>query len=256
MTNEGFLIIPRPFFQGHMWTEPRELSRAEAWIDLCRRAAYAPHNEYVGGKLFNLGYGQVVASQRFLMNAWKWKSLTKVQKYLGDLEKTGEIEVSKCHGQSLITCCEIACYYMRKVSGKSVGGQLEVSGKSVGGQIRRKKEDKEGKKVTTTTKAAVAADHILGWFKQLRTDQIFIEQCQRQHAIAPEKYQKLLNDFYKQKLALGELTHPKYTDLRKNFLFWIPKATHGFSRGDTPNNGQGIQYKNSINLKLPTPCPT
>lgn len=143
MTHEGFLILPRPFFQSPLWNERREYSRAEAWIDLCQKAAFAPHQQYVDGKLFDVDYGQVVASQRFLQNSWCWKSLSKVQKYLTDLQIIGEIEVNKIHGQSLITCCELARYYATKVNERSEKGQLKVNEKSVKGQQKVKEEERK-----------------------------------------------------------------------------------------------------------------
>jgi len=254
MTQTGFIPLHREYFQSWLYTEAREFSKYEAFVDLCQRAAFTPRKEMVDSVLYSLDYGELVASQRFLMVAWGWRSKSKVEKFLKTLQSAGEIEVDVLQKISHITVCKLACYYRVKASERPVKSQSEASEKPVKSQSEAKEEErkkeKEGKKETTTPFGAVAVgkELILSFFENLRSDEIFIEHCIREYKINADRYHQLLNDFYRQTKALDTLTARKYQELKQHYFNWLRKRLN--RKNATPNHGQGIQYPNSIKLKI------
>ena len=77
----GFITISRRLFKNDLWTERREFSRAEAWLDLIRRANWQDGTMLVGNTPYEIKRGQVLASERQMAQWWGW-SQKKVQNFL------------------------------------------------------------------------------------------------------------------------------------------------------------------------------
>ena len=108
------------------------------------------------------------------------------------------------------------------------------------------------KKEETSKDADGESDLIINWFGQLKEDALFIELMEKQHNVTADQFQTLLKVFYRYKRDNEELTHESYKDLKNNFRFWIPKRLlNKNGKKQIKNNGQGVQYKGSICLKLP-----
>ena len=83
---QGYILLFRSLFGNKIWKEDRTFSKAEAWIDLMRRAHYSEQpewNNYLNGFLRR---GDIYAPVRSLKKWWRWKSTSKVQRYLNRLE--------------------------------------------------------------------------------------------------------------------------------------------------------------------------
>jgi hypothetical protein len=110
MTPNGYIPIPRELFTDGYWAEEREYTKAEALIYLFAKAAYKPSRPIVSNKPLDVQPGQLPASVRYLMAAWKWSN-TKVERFLEELQAVGIIDVEKTTGQNLVTVSFLNSYY-------------------------------------------------------------------------------------------------------------------------------------------------
>lgn len=89
--------------------EPREYSRAEAWLDLIQAAGIEERVIILDGRAIESRRGELAASRRFLENRWRW-SAGKVTRFLDMLKSQGMIETRKEHGQTVIRLCNYDTY--------------------------------------------------------------------------------------------------------------------------------------------------
>jgi hypothetical protein len=143
MTIQGYIPIPRSLFDEPTWHEERTFTKAEAVMDLYQRAAYAPRRQYVDGKLIELQPGQVVASLRYLGEAWGW-SKNKVAKFLDENRDSLSTELRT--GITVITISFLSTYYGELPNNGTAKGQRRDSEGTAKGQRRDKEE--EGNKET------------------------------------------------------------------------------------------------------------
>lgn len=114
--SSGWVPIERDLFEDEFWTEPRVFSRAEAYIDLTRRASFRdePASLPERGRI-NVRRGQLAASLRFLAKEWGWKK-SKVERFLATLQRIGWIETETGTGVLLITICHLVTFYRARDS--------------------------------------------------------------------------------------------------------------------------------------------
>lgn len=141
--SKGWFLIDRKFFDHFLWTENREYSKAEAWIDLIAQARYSkePAKEMINGQLVTWERGQLIAAIRFLKRRWKWKSNTKVEGFLKLLEKEDMIIRENKTPIGRITICNYDTYQEPKDGDKDTK-------KTSRGQTKDKtvkKEENKGK---------------------------------------------------------------------------------------------------------------
>lgn len=77
----GYLKIYRRFYGSDLWQEPREFSRAEAWLDLLGLAAWGERTVSIGGRSWTLDPGEVITSRPFLATRWNW-TRARVRRFL------------------------------------------------------------------------------------------------------------------------------------------------------------------------------
>lgn len=110
----GFITVSRRLFEHELFTEKREYSRFEAWLDLIQLCAYEDDNSsIIKGKVIKWGRGQVVASVRYLQQRWYWKSVDKVFSFLELLRSQNMIRTDKEQGIGRITLCKYDDYNQR-----------------------------------------------------------------------------------------------------------------------------------------------
>jgi hypothetical protein len=110
MNPTGYIPIPRELLADGHWAEEREYTKPEAIVYLFSKAAYKAGRPIVGGKPVAVQPGQLPASVRYLMQAWKWSN-TKVENFLAELQENDTIIVEKTTGQNLITITFLKSYY-------------------------------------------------------------------------------------------------------------------------------------------------
>ena len=87
----GHVKLSRKFFASDpFWNERRVFSRSEAWVDLIQRAAWKDHTRLVGGAIIELSRGEILASIRFLAEAWNWGE-QRVRTFIALLKKMDRI---------------------------------------------------------------------------------------------------------------------------------------------------------------------
>lgn len=105
----SFIMLDRKFFKHPLWLEDREYSRAEAWLDLVRMAAWKPNRELVGGHMIEVPVGSIIASERFLGKRWRW-GRQKCRSYLKLLEGEKMIERKETQGQTIVSLLKYDTY--------------------------------------------------------------------------------------------------------------------------------------------------
>ncbi len=92
--DRGYIALYRKMQDNILWTERREFSKAEAWIDILWSVRWSPEPETVllGGKMLTCEYAQSLKSLDTWANRWGW-SRSRVWRYLIFLEKLEMIYV-------------------------------------------------------------------------------------------------------------------------------------------------------------------
>lgn len=143
----GYLKTHRKFFEHWLWKEKRVFSKAEAWLDLLRRARWQaePEKTLFMGELIEIKRGQLVASVRFLATAWRWGSNDKVDRFLKILKADGMISTDYEHKTGRITICKYDTYnQLPDDDGTMTGQQRDDDGTMTGQILRTKKNNKKG----------------------------------------------------------------------------------------------------------------
>lgn len=110
---EGYIKLSRKFFSNPLWQEPREYSKAEAWIDMIQFARFEAGEAkiVIGNKIIDIHYGEFPASIRFLAKRWGW-SKNKVCRFFDMLEDEKMITKRTVNGtkQTLVSLCNFGIY--------------------------------------------------------------------------------------------------------------------------------------------------
>ena len=83
MEKKGWFRVYRTAFSedDRLWSEKRERTKWEAWMDLINMAAFKDHEVLYDGSLITVERGQVPTSERNLAARWEW-SRGKIRRFL------------------------------------------------------------------------------------------------------------------------------------------------------------------------------
>ena len=72
--NNGYVSVPREFFDSIQWRRKRIFTQSEAYLDLLQMAYYGsePTERMVGGAKVEICHGQLAAQQNYLTQRWGW----------------------------------------------------------------------------------------------------------------------------------------------------------------------------------------
>ncbi|WP_337583054.1 hypothetical protein [Prevotellamassilia timonensis] len=72
--NNGYVSVPREFFDSIQWRRKRVFTESEAYLDLLQMAYYGsePTERIVGGAKVEICHGQLAAQQNYLTQRWGW----------------------------------------------------------------------------------------------------------------------------------------------------------------------------------------
>lgn len=148
----GFLKLYRKFFLSDFWTEQREFSRAEAWLDLLNIVEFVRSSKFIRGKRIDVEVGEVIASGRYLAERWQW-SHKRVRNFLADLERAHQITQRRAQGENIITLVKYAFYNSSiEPTGTPEGTEKGTDGAHRGHKyIEENKEKKENKGAVAPT---------------------------------------------------------------------------------------------------------
>lgn len=159
-------MLARSMFDHHLWQEQRVYSRAEAWLDLLKDAAFDPHKRLIAGHTVEIPRGGIVASVRFLSLRWKWSN-TKVCLFLDSLECEGMIRREKRHGNTIIILCNYEKYNTEKRRKHAKETSPE---RQRGDEVEEGKEGKEGTKGKRSPSSKHECEEFCREQKLLRSD--------------------------------------------------------------------------------------
>lgn len=102
--NNGYVSVPRSFFDSTQWRRKRVFTQSEAYLDLLQMAYYGsePIEREVGGAKVTVRSGQIAATQAYLGQRWEW-SRYKVRHFIDSLCNKGTIHLYNTPTCSLIT---------------------------------------------------------------------------------------------------------------------------------------------------------
>ena len=102
--NNGYVSVPREFFDSIQWRRKRVFTQSEAYLDLLQMAYYGsePIEREVGGAKVTVRSGQIAATQAYLGQRWEW-SRYKVRHFIDSLCNKGTIHLYNTPTCSLIT---------------------------------------------------------------------------------------------------------------------------------------------------------
>lgn len=214
----GFVKIHRSILTH--WVYQRE-DYFKAWMWLIMNARYKEEadKKLIKGKLITIERGQLIASIRFLQQAWRWRSKQKVETFLKLLEEDKMIFRKNVQNIGQITICNYGTYQDNKDSERTHVGHTKDSGRTVVGQNRKKEERKE--KERSNKEERNGADIYENWRREILADHLFIDSVGMSQKILPEKIPDLVIEFISMKKGLGEDRHKSYQDFKKNFFHWL-----------------------------------
>lgn len=102
--NNGYVSVPRDFFDSIQWRRKRIFTESEAYLDLLQMAYYGsePTERMVGGRSFIVKRGQIITTASFLADRWGWK-LRRVRYVLRALSVTSFVTSIVTSGRTIIT---------------------------------------------------------------------------------------------------------------------------------------------------------
>ena len=102
--NNGYVSVPREFFDSIQWRRKRVFTQSEAYLDLLQMAYYGsePIEREVGGVNVTVRSGQIAATQAYLGQRWEW-SRYKVRHFIDSLCNKGTIHLYNTPTYSLIS---------------------------------------------------------------------------------------------------------------------------------------------------------
>ncbi len=141
--DKGYMKIYRSMFDHKFWTEKRQFSRHEAWLFLIKEARYkeGQSERMINNKPIKWGRGELVASVRYLKNAWGWKSNKKVETFLKLLKKESMVVTNIRRGVTVITICKYETYNSEETARRQQGDGEETARRQ---NSKKGKESKEG----------------------------------------------------------------------------------------------------------------
>ena len=102
--NNGYVSVPREFFDSIQWRRKRIFTESEAYLDLLQMAYYGsePIERMVGRRCFIVKRGQIITTTSFLAERWGWK-LHRVRYVLRALSVTSFVTSIVTSGRTIIT---------------------------------------------------------------------------------------------------------------------------------------------------------
>lgn len=265
--NAGYVPINRRFFEHPFWSEEREYSKAEAWLDLVQAARFEDSRatELIRGRLVFWSKGQLRASVRFLAERWKW-SKSKTDRFLELLETQQMITRAQMNGETIITLTNYEIYNQKgQIMGQPKGHEKQPpqgisedgrdskrdtewdSGGTVAGQWRDEtNKDNKGNKENNDLGAEAPPPKKT--FKEFSETE-FYDEVKTFLPGFPKEMLRAFFDHWSEKSASGKMkfqlektweTKKRLTRWKENQARFTPKNLKNGSGAHQQNNGKPI----------------
>ena len=106
---QGWIKLHRQLQDHWLWGSSGELSKLEAWLDICLSCNHSEQKVNIKNQLITVKCGESVQSLTTWSKRWSWNK-SKVVRFLELLEKDGMIESIPCSKTKHIRVCNYATY--------------------------------------------------------------------------------------------------------------------------------------------------
>lgn len=108
---QGWIRLHRKIVNNPLWTERREFSKAEAWIDMIMDARHSetPGRVMIGNMVVVCNRGEIIKSLDTLSRRWNWNK-SKVRRFLDSLQSMNQIRHANETKTTRITICNYDTY--------------------------------------------------------------------------------------------------------------------------------------------------
>lgn len=139
----GWIALHRRILKHWLWTERREFSRAEAWIDILMAARWSDDSAQVliGGELHTCQRGQCIYSVGTWAARWNWTE-SKVRRFLKLLKTDGMIDTQTTSKTTVITVCNFDAYQSER---RTDDGQTDEQTDRQATTTEQGKQNEQGK---------------------------------------------------------------------------------------------------------------
>ena len=115
---QGWIKLHRQLQDHWLWDSSGELSKLEAWLDICLSCNHSEQKVNIKNQLITVKCGESVQSLTTWSKRWNWNK-SKVVRFLGLLEKDGMIESMPCSKTKHIRVCNYATYQHERNAGET-----------------------------------------------------------------------------------------------------------------------------------------
>jgi hypothetical protein len=145
MSGKGFIKLYRKITEHEFYLEDRKFSKFEAWIDLIMMANHKDHRFMLGNQFVDVKKGQIITSERKLMERWKWGK-EKVRAYLKLLENDGMIVKESDRQKTTLTLCNYSVYHDYETETRPQTDHKQTTNRPQTDLIKKEKNVKNDKK--------------------------------------------------------------------------------------------------------------
>jgi hypothetical protein len=135
----GWIKVHRQIQSHWLYTDKREFSYFEAWIDILLTVNHADAKTMIQGTLYEVKRGQSINSLDTWAKRWKW-SKSKVRRFLKTLEIDSMIETKSETITTRLTVCNYDSYQDERNAGETQTKRKRNAGET---QMTPNKNDKE-----------------------------------------------------------------------------------------------------------------
>lgn len=109
MSDRGYIALARGSLEHEIFA-PEPFTEREAWVWLIFEAAWKPRRVRRGDAVIDLARGELAHALEFMRAAWKWKSKSRVARFLKRLEADSMIVRQAVRDATRITICNYDKY--------------------------------------------------------------------------------------------------------------------------------------------------
>jgi len=149
-TGNGWIRLYRKLQDNPLWTERREFSKAEAWIDLLLSAQHSPKptDVLLGTHMIVCSRGQCIKSLDTWARRWNW-SKSKVRRYLDLLTRLNMVRCESVTKTTRITICNYDSYNKRRHDDEPIVNRSRHDDEPIAAPDKNVENAEEGKNETS-----------------------------------------------------------------------------------------------------------
>ena len=147
----GWINLERKLTEHWLWDD-KPFSFGQAWIDLIFLAGYEKRQVIHGDKVITLNPGELIATDRYLMQRWGWGN-TRLRRFFKLLEDSTMVEKKSNQNQIIISLCNYSLYQMSQIKSKSKPNQNQITPYTVDINIKDYNNKKINNNIYTRARA-------------------------------------------------------------------------------------------------------